>query len=170
MPRSFPLGKTQSFSKVSEIYTIQGTYFIFFSVFFKDIVKDPQFILGGATRTDICQGDLGKYFSAVQAKESHFEEEEEKKKHCSSLCSYLMSDSVSNVFNAYKKAQQETSSTQDKTTRSATDVSCYICESSPEESCKGRISLPGEMGEDAKVTLHMVHQPAHGSVQIVYME
>ncbi|KAJ6664628.1 hypothetical protein lerEdw1_006201 [Lerista edwardsae] len=24
-----------------------------------DIVKDPQFILGGATRTDICQGDLG---------------------------------------------------------------------------------------------------------------
>ncbi|NXD01391.1 CAN9 protein, partial [Certhia familiaris] len=24
-----------------------------------DIVKDPKFILGGATRTDICQGDLG---------------------------------------------------------------------------------------------------------------
>ncbi|XP_026525257.1 calpain-9 [Notechis scutatus] len=24
-----------------------------------EIVKDPQFILGGATRTDICQGDLG---------------------------------------------------------------------------------------------------------------
>ncbi|XP_010560981.1 PREDICTED: calpain-9 isoform X2 [Haliaeetus leucocephalus] len=25
----------------------------------RDIVKDPKFILGGATRTDICQGDLG---------------------------------------------------------------------------------------------------------------
>uniref|UniRef100_A0A8B9MY32 Calpain 9 n=1 Tax=Accipiter nisus TaxID=211598 RepID=A0A8B9MY32_9AVES len=25
----------------------------------QDIVKDPKFILGGATRTDICQGDLG---------------------------------------------------------------------------------------------------------------
>lgn len=26
----------------------------------QDIVKDPKFILGGATRTDICQGDLGE--------------------------------------------------------------------------------------------------------------
>ncbi|XP_063773622.1 calpain-9 [Pseudophryne corroboree] len=25
----------------------------------KDIVKDPEFILGGASRTDVCQGDLG---------------------------------------------------------------------------------------------------------------
>lgn len=29
----------------------------------QDIVKDPKFILGGATRTDICQGDLGEWFS-----------------------------------------------------------------------------------------------------------
>lgn len=28
----------------------------------QDIVKDPKFILGGATRTDICQGDLGEWF------------------------------------------------------------------------------------------------------------
>lgn len=28
----------------------------------QDIVKDPKFILGGATRTDICQGDLGESF------------------------------------------------------------------------------------------------------------
>uniref|UniRef100_A0A670Z867 Calpain 9 n=1 Tax=Pseudonaja textilis TaxID=8673 RepID=A0A670Z867_PSETE len=32
---------------------------ILFSYLLKEIVKDPQFILGGATRTDICQGDLG---------------------------------------------------------------------------------------------------------------
>lgn len=27
---------------------------------FQEIVKNPEFILGGATRTDICQGELGK--------------------------------------------------------------------------------------------------------------
>ncbi|KAB1271394.1 Calpain-9 [Camelus dromedarius] len=27
--------------------------------FFQEIVKNPEFILGGATRTDICQGELG---------------------------------------------------------------------------------------------------------------
>lgn len=29
-------------------------------LFFQEIVKNPEFILGGATRTDICQGELGK--------------------------------------------------------------------------------------------------------------
>lgn len=28
--------------------------------FFQEIVENPEFILGGATRTDICQGELGK--------------------------------------------------------------------------------------------------------------
>lgn len=27
---------------------------------FQEICADPQFIIGGATRTDICQGALGK--------------------------------------------------------------------------------------------------------------
>lgn len=29
-------------------------------LFFQEIVENPEFILGGATRTDICQGELGK--------------------------------------------------------------------------------------------------------------
>lgn len=29
-------------------------------VCFQEICADPQFIIGGATRTDICQGALGK--------------------------------------------------------------------------------------------------------------
>lgn len=28
--------------------------------FLQEIVKNPEFILGGATRTDICQGELGE--------------------------------------------------------------------------------------------------------------
>lgn len=136
----------------------------------RTLLKTRSLFLEVPQELTFVKGILVSIFPLYRLRRATLKKKKKKKKHCSSLCSYLMSDSVSNVFSAYKKAQQETSSTQDKTTHSATDVSCYICESSPEESCKGRISLPGEMGEDAKVTLHMVHQPAHGSVQIVYME
>lgn len=35
------------------------------SLFMQELVDDPQFIVGGATRTDICQGALGKCWSPV---------------------------------------------------------------------------------------------------------
>lgn len=31
----------------------------------QELVDDPQFIVGGATRTDICQGALGECWSSV---------------------------------------------------------------------------------------------------------
>lgn len=33
----------------------------FFSVVHQELVSNPEFILGGATRTDICQGALGEF-------------------------------------------------------------------------------------------------------------
>lgn len=35
------------------------------SVLMQELVDDPQFIVGGATRTDICQGALGECWSSV---------------------------------------------------------------------------------------------------------
>lgn len=36
--------------------------FFFVLILLQELVDDPQFIVGGATRTDICQGALGEFF------------------------------------------------------------------------------------------------------------
>lgn len=33
----------------------------FENVSFQELCANPQFIIGGATRTDVCQGELGMY-------------------------------------------------------------------------------------------------------------
>lgn len=35
------------------------------SLLLQELVGDPQFIVGGATRTDICQGALGECWTSV---------------------------------------------------------------------------------------------------------
>lgn len=46
----------------SEFQVHARTYqYFLWSVQIQELCKDPQFIAGGATRTDICQGQLGMF-------------------------------------------------------------------------------------------------------------
>lgn len=47
--------RRETLSPLQSHIAITGT-----PLFFQEIVKNPEFILGGATRTDICQGELGE--------------------------------------------------------------------------------------------------------------